>query len=106
MDTAYHGGECCGITHIFDFDSMRDNTDDLRKCLDEIKVNQPNHLVEVVLTDNQLRNERIGPVVKRAGFRVVNRILNGNSGNYINILHKIIGPTRNTAKSSPFWKIK
>ena len=107
-----HGGGCCGISHISDFDYpfQRSNNNeslintDLENIIDEIKEEvdgtlgdnmvykgdpiATSHLVEAVLTDAQ--PEYIHEVVKSFGFKEVNAFLNANSGNVCRVYHYFI----------------
>ena len=104
-----HGGECCGVSHIFNFnpnyankkllkESIKDAVSSVQQHVDdENELYAANgepfirpyrglfgHLIEVVLTDEQMINW--AETLKEEGFRLHRRWLNDNSGNYCNLL--------------------
>ena len=106
-----HGGECCGVSHVYNFygdvtvkDTMTDMEDRLeemagdverdcscpiceraRKRLEEAGIGGAHgHLFEAVLTDDQMG--RYGKDLREAGWKVVARWFNSNSGNMCNML--------------------
>jgi hypothetical protein len=112
MELEQHGGECCGVTHIFDFRNTSDaevrrfkldvegflkwQYDDNQIDGFEIEPDpdgwedRPSKrkfscVLEACLTDTQMMFW--APHLKEAGFKVVNRFLNSNSGNVVNVLH-------------------
>lgn len=118
-----HGGQCCGISHVSDFG---DNDTDvhLNSHLDELKsdfnyvtwdgiiknqLSNGNHIVEIVLTDDQLRSRNnfwLKELKKRRARRVT-RFLNANSGNMVNIFHLKIGKApRDKIDPDDPWKEK
>lgn len=89
-----HGGGCCGVNHIYNFDNS--TIDDLDEALREVcTTTNPNRLAEVVLSERQVtghnhEDDRIPECVRNAGgwpavlarrgFRLVSRWRNSNSG--------------------------
>lgn len=109
-----HGGGCCGVTHVADFgpapkeaalrrfktivETFADDLYDgacrnglegewVEDSWDGWKSNGKKFscILEACLTDGQMRGW--APHLKEAGFKVVNRFLNSNSGNVVNVLH-------------------
>lgn len=87
-----HGGNCCGILHLYDFEDCSDT-----KALEELREGEgyealfdhPRLLIEVVLTDQQIKHmPKTVRELKKRGFVLVSRIKNPNSGNFINVLHR------------------
>lgn len=113
VDRGPHGGECCGIRHLFSFG----NTASVRhqeRVLGDVDRYVEQHgafiddgikmgkLFEVVLTDYQIRNMPIlARGLKQRGFRLVSRFHN-SSGTWCNVLHHT--PANNTG-GSPFRSI-
>lgn len=126
MSYDHHGGECCGVSHVFNFANagFRATAGDKRRWLDrqiEAAVNyrrQDNldenqntgeftvqmwgrgkfgHLIEVCLTDNQMMEW--APILKEKGFRIAQRFKNDNSGNYVTLLTYV---TKRPAKKAPY----
>lgn len=87
MLSAGHGGECCGINHIYGFYRQSKNQT-LRLLKDNIyqrKKERSSGLIEVVLTDAQaIKYDE--SLIRHKFFRI-NRFLNSNSGNYCNVYH-------------------
>lgn len=90
-----HGGECCGITHVSNFDTYSEPTaDELKAAAEEFQRDHGgasrDHMYEAVLTDNQLswKDGFWRKQLKKAGFKKVTRFRNSNSGNYCNVFHK------------------
>lgn len=97
-----HGGDCCGATHVVGFREV--NQTQLRTTIDDaiyevqrfvdadiehgeadrIYKGPFGHLIEVVLTDEQMI--QWAQTLKGMGFRLGPRWLNDNSGNYCNLL--------------------
>jgi len=55
-----------------------------------------NHLIKVVLTDQQML--MWAETLKKKGFRLVTRFLNSNSGNHCNVLHLTTGAKTRTKR--------
>lgn len=104
-DRFAHGGGCCGMTHIRGMNG--DSRDVLRAVDRHIATRPQNHLVEVVLTDMQVkRNPAVAKGLKERGFKLVSRFYNDNSRNYCNVLHRYPLTGRGSGKkNSPFNKI-
>lgn len=80
-----HGGECCGVKHVHDFDLPERDTAALDRVLKAVcPAGNPNRLSEVVLTDGQMQ-QGWGPILRARGFRLVARWRNSNSGNVCNM---------------------
>lgn len=102
-----HGGGCCGITHIYDFwNTSERGVASLRKYINTfldktylgaqgdgweledgciLTKRKFSCVLEACLTDQQM--VFWAPIMKEIGFRIVNRFLNSNSGNCVNVLH-------------------
>ena len=97
-----HGGNCCGISHIFNFPHDADEAwlnRQIFKAIEEIESDNQwsvdegtrtrwkgkfGHAIEVCLTDDQMMVW--AETLKKKGFRLGLRWLNDNSGNYCNLL--------------------
>ena len=97
-----HGGNCCGISHVFDFPDEADMSwlnSQILWATEEIEdeneqaVEYGNrkrwrgkfgHAIEVCLTDDQM--VVWAATLKKKGFKLGLRWLNDNSGNYCNLL--------------------
>jgi hypothetical protein len=112
LDVEPHGGCCCGMAHLFNFDSDEkpDQIDEERflRSLERAKEEggMIRGCVEVVLVDGQM--PIFATMLRRHGFKRVNRFLNANSGNYCNVLHLNYGqpdvPDRKRRKLFPQMK--
>lgn len=87
--TGSHGGECCGITNIYNFPVYSEEARlDVERQINSICRNRPSGLIEIVLIDRQL-----GPAggwaaaIEDFGFVLVSRFLNSNHGNWCNVFH-------------------
>lgn len=100
-----HGGECCGIRHLHEFEPRNeDSLKRLDKCIQSVKNEfqenldydemrgPPQGAIEVVLTDGQM--QLWWSALKTRGFRQVVRFKNSNSGNYCNVLYLTFGQPR------------
>lgn len=93
-----HGGNCCGINHLYEFPDLDDaGGKEERKAMIAAFIyalqsigSDLRNIVEVVLTDEQLRSGWLR-VVQRNGFKRVSRFKNSNSGNVCNIFHRYGG---------------
>lgn len=109
MEYDQHGGQCCGISHVFNLGS----TPNKKRLLDMIsaaieetaenhyeyneegdvivldvygkRVRKFGHCIEVSLTDTQM--EFWAPTLKELKFKLGPRFLNDNSGNHVTILY-------------------
>lgn len=90
-----HGGQCCGLRHVYNFEYGYSEAD--RQRTERYIANQLERgkLVEIVLTDQQLDpsddewmpdNKRVRATLRKLGFKKVTRFRNGR-GNYCNIFH-------------------
>jgi aryl carrier-like protein len=97
-----HGGNCCGISHVFYFPLQSDltwlNTQIQWATQDTLADNEElvesgdrqrwrgkfGHAIEVCLTDDQMMVW--AETLKKKGFKLGLRWLNDNSGNYCNLL--------------------
>jgi hypothetical protein len=106
MNIDDHGGQCCGIRHIYAMDhSSVDELDRYISNLDRANnVGGPDsgRLIEIVLSERQVTGEGNGgwhhsvrdaggwPAVLAArGFRLVSRFNNANSGRNCYIFHRV-----------------
>lgn len=118
-----HGGDCCGITHIISFSypgvqEERDVLNRIGEVIDGLKdgnglihddgsyFRRPfGHMFEVVLATPQVigepGQERVN-MLKKHGFRLVNRFLNDNSGNECFVFHYTIKRRPLSGKTLPF----
>lgn len=102
MTVSYHGGECCGISHVHDFPMRADAVwldRQINRATKEVqegaqdRVDEDSlepwrgkfgHAIEVCLTDDQMIVW--AETLKKKGFKLGLRWLNDNSGNYCNLL--------------------
>lgn len=99
-----HGGGCCGMLHIYGFSRARQQQDleCVSKKLKAVKHKEGCRLIEIVLTDPQIKNmPELTNGLKRLGFKLKTRFLNINSGNYCNVLH---WTATNELHGSPYRK--
>jgi hypothetical protein len=121
VETTAHGGGCCGVIHISDFwRETREGVEKFKRALDNIFdehfngseyeiddwTDEPTDkkfscLVEACLVDQQMHFW--APHLKEAGFKVVNRFLNSNSGNVVNVLHYNPAGRRQIEKARYQW---
>lgn len=90
--TRNHGGQCCGIDHVFNFNKGSEKNDilELTNVLASIDSRRPSQglLTEVVLTTSQLRDmPELVKYLKETGFVLVTRFKNENSRNICNVFH-------------------
>lgn len=89
-----HGGSCCGIRQIYGFDhSTVAELDEYIRELDN-EHGQGNRLIEVVLSQRQVRGDRAPAggwtaALAERGFRLVSRFNNSNSHNDCYIFHRV-----------------
>lgn len=96
-----HGGECCGMSHIYDMGETKETLRVVDRTLRDLPTN---HLVEIVLTDRQIkRNKSIPKGLKKRGFKLVSRFYNDNSGNYCNVLHRYPLTGKGSGKKNSPW---
>ena len=108
MNCEEHGGYCCGMSHVWGFQTVTDKvTEDLMGTItsrvlrveeeatenydyEEDEEDVPwkvfGHCIEIVLTDSQMLHSGWAPVLKEKGFKLCDRWFNDNSGNYCNLL--------------------
>lgn len=123
LRTGSHGGGCCGVKHLSNFSST------YRAYLTHPKNGIPRYisipisaelikdavskttqfqtqgiLVEAVLTNTQLKDPVVAEAIQDAGFKLVSRFKNPNSGNICNVFHYNQVP-RSTTGRLPF-KVK
>ena len=91
MDIDSHGGGCCGIFHLSEFDE--DHDADEMTFKDKVEAIQyslrgiERRLVEAVLADYQFKNwER---ALQKVGFRLKTRFRNGNTNRNIRVYHLV-----------------
>lgn len=131
MDITSHGGECCGMTHIHSFwNETQEGVERLKRDLksflnieydnEDVQIDgfeaeedpddwgdmRPSKrkfscILEATLTDAQMMFW--APHMKEAGFKIVNRFLNSNSGNVVNVLHYNPAGRRKIAKAPYKW---
>lgn len=106
MDMVYHGGQCCGMRHIYGMDNV--SVDELDRRIRELdnEAGQGNRLIEVVLSSRQVGERRAGnagarwhetvmaaggwpAVLQERGFRLVSRFNNSNSSNDCYVFHRV-----------------
>lgn len=93
-----HGGDCCGMVHLYNFSSYRGIDSDANRtlylqqetmlALDYLSDGEDDNrgrVVEVVLTDDQL--QQWANAVKEVGYVPVSRFLNSNTGNVCTVFH-------------------
>lgn len=114
MDIEYHGGHCCGMSHIHGFSLPERDLNRLKTLIegneqdmidsweDNNDRNYPkrrfNHAYEVVLTDDQMMNW--AKPLKEFGFKKLFRWLNDNSGNYCTLL--VYTPNKGCTHPAPY----
>lgn len=133
METECHGGSCCGITHVFGFheitqdvekslnnvlkyflDDYYDNENQLEgyeayeddwdrdpEIVKKYPLRKFSCILEACLTDEQMIKYSL--ILKNKGFKVVNRFLNSNSGNVVNVLHYNPAGRRKIVKAPYKW---
>ncbi len=102
MSYEYHGGYCCGISHVHSFPPRADSNwldREMARAVEEIEEKNRlyveeglrqmwrgkfGHAIEVCLTDDQMIVW--AETLKKKGFKLGLRWLNDNSGNYCNLL--------------------
>lgn len=119
MEIRRHGGHCCGVDHIWDFDYLRsrsvlgldavsqERVDTFKRTIENWKYNNASRLLEACLTDSQMNGW--APYLQEVGFTLVTRFRNSNSENTVNVLHLLSArPHTQTARGKlprPFkWK--
>lgn len=89
-----HGGKCCGIRHIHGFYGRNAVIkEQLQRLMAEIKDYETRTrglLVECVLT--QAQRKTYGKMLEDAGFKIVTRFTNVNSGATLNVYHYVKHP--------------
>lgn len=86
---SHHGGGCCGARHLWGF--IGDETvDDIKGLVGtgsrQGSVRSMN--VEAIITNRQCRYHPSLPInLQKAGFRLVSRFNNPNTGNICNVFH-------------------
>lgn len=84
-----HGGQCCGISHIHGFYGRFDVVKrEFDRIMAQIKADETRTrgiLVECVLTQAQRKTH--GKTLEDAGFKIVTRFINVNSGATLNVYH-------------------
>lgn len=104
-----HGGSCCGMMHLRGMSAHLGQHDEQsyeREMKRHIAASLPTHnsnrVVEVTMTDDQLRTPWIPGVLRRCGFKLVNRFRNSNSGNNVNVFHRIKKSLSMAVEDLPF----
>ena len=97
MQIRHHGGSCCGIKHLFDFDTsnvVEDKVGLIKEVIDDWfnangrDAENNGRIIEATLTDVQLElTPSWGPALRYFGFVPVARFLNSNSDNMVNVFH-------------------
>lgn len=86
-----HGGRCCGIRHIYGLSDFRGliTSEQLKNLVKQFngKCRTRGRLMEIVATDAQLRDPQLLEALKENKFKLVQRFINANSGNYCNVFH-------------------
>ena len=97
-----HGGACCGMRHMRGM-SFNYNSNIEQEIRDAVRQVHANRLIEVTMTDGQCSNTRVMQVLKAYGFKLVNRFRNSNSGNIVNVFHRI--PVQSAMTGLPYeWE--
>lgn len=92
-----HGGGCCGISHVWNFNDQTDRLEftnihngPVVTLTEAIARIDEGRCLEIVLTDEQIEDATDLCVdLRNAGFELVSRFYNSNSGNMCNVLHKV-----------------
>ena len=119
LNMAHHGGRCCGIKHLKDFDSairIDDKVGHIRDVMtawwsreDQTNGGDPNdgRVVEATLTDEQLAiTPEWAPALRTVGFVPVSRFLNSNSDNMVTVFHyHIRGDVTLFLDDVPHWDL-
>lgn len=91
---------CCGINHLCSFDSYGELEYD--SLVDALSQMGGNRLAEITLTDQQMAEmPDLVCDMATAGFVLVCRFRNSNSGNVVNVFHHV--PTREPLGDAPRW---
>lgn len=90
MAVRQHGGGCCGMRHSSGYSLNNDTYRIYEKIREDKRCRDRGRLIEVVVTDSQLRSQSsLGPILAAEGFRLVSRFTNDNTGNICNVFHFI-----------------
>lgn len=93
---------CCGISHLCSFDVEEDDGYDYSSIAVALSDIRPNRLAEITLTDGQMQDmPDLVRDMAAAGFVLVNRFRNSNSGNIVNVFHHV--PVREDMQAAPRW---
>lgn len=125
MEITEHGGECCGISHVYGFGPepndgrikdlkayIKHSADFIERTVEAYNpqtgdyyekdafpgVETLGHVIEVALTDDQMV-AGWAKELKKLGFSKPFRALNDNSGNYVNVS---LLRTRRTKDKAPY----
>lgn len=90
IDKSYHGGDCCGIQHIWDFPDRPNKTaiTDFQDCIKTSGIAS-----EVVLTSLQKTTKNPNTskcwddVLRECGFKEVFSFINPNTGNVLHVYY-------------------
>lgn len=127
MDWTHHGGQCCGIKHVYNLSNIMSaerikefSSQRVRQGYSEVVPSKNNTLsyiisdlgrshglIEIVATDYQLSgNHEIMKQLKENNFHLVSRFENPNSDNYCNVFHRYgtSGQDENELEGSPYLK--
>lgn len=101
----YHGGQCCGIRHVYDFIGTRTGDVEAQIKTAVSRLGSAG-MYEIVLTGAQLRRRpAIAKIVQELGFRFVTRFKNPNSRNLCYVFHWVKNPA-SEATAMPFKTIE
>lgn len=93
MQLRNHGGECCGITHIFQMClptcKEKGCGNRLGKFIKQIEDMRPSGIIEIVLTTKQKTEWQ--SEMDKYEFKEVNSAMNSNSRNTIHVFHRNSG---------------
>lgn len=98
-----HGGNCCGISHIYrfvDYNPSKEQVTDVEREVKSWIRRNPSRLLEACLTESQMGFW--APTLQALGFKIVNRFVNSNSYNTVNVLHLV----SSDKKRSLVFKVK
>lgn len=94
-----HGGNCCGMHHLYGF-YRTETVEDIQRRL--LGLPRQGMTVEIILTNSQLgKMSSLGKNIQKVGFRLVNRFKNPNSGAICNVFH-YTPRARSLTKNLPF----
>lgn len=92
---------CCGVQHFCEFSDDLDDGE-YESIADALADMGDNRLAEITLTDGQMKSmPGLVRDMAAARFILVNRFRNSNSGNIVNVFHRV--PVREPLNEAPGW---